>query len=213
MTTWAIVVAAGGGSRFGSAKQYETLGDRRVLDWAVTATRAVASGVVLAVPPERQEMPEPSVEIVVAGGATRSESVRAALACVPMDADIVVVHDAARPLAAASLFDAVVAEVRAGVDGAVPGLAVTDTIKRVRDGKVVETVERQGLVAVQTPQAFRASVLRMAHCQDADSTDDAALVEAVGGAVAIVDGDRANLKLTDPEDLEKARSLLAGMTG
>src|SRR5207253_1205874 len=97
------------------------------------------------------------------GGATRSESVRNGLAAVPDDVEVIVVHDAARPLASAALFDAVIDAVRGGADGAVPGISVVDTVKRVKDGRVVETLDRTTLVAVQTPQAFRAAALRAAH--------------------------------------------------
>ena len=106
---------------------------------------------------------------------------RAGLAAVPADAEIVVVHDAARPLAGADLFQRTVAAVRAGADAAIPGVPVTDTVKQVEDGRVVATVDRSRLVAVQTPQAFRAAVLRRAHAGDPEATDDAALVEALGG--------------------------------
>ena len=205
MAVWAIVVAAGTGSRFGGPKQYEALGDRRVLDWSLAAVRSVASGVVLAVLPERADAPEPAADVVVAGGATRSASVRAALAAVPESAAVVVVHDGARPLASPALFEAVVAAVRAGADAAVPGLPVADTVKRVVDGVVVTTLDRADLVTVQTPQAFSAAALRRAHDDAASATDDAALVEAVGGRVIVVPGEADNAKLTTPADLSAAR--------
>src|SRR5207248_6557612 len=121
MCVWAVVVAAGTRARFGTAKQYEQLGDRRVLDWALERARAVADGVVLVVPPERAGESEHGVDAVVAGGQTRAASVRAGLAAVPPEADVVVVHDAARPLASAALFQSVVDAVRNGADAAVPG--------------------------------------------------------------------------------------------
>ena len=205
MAVWAIVVAAGTGSRFGGPKQYEALGDRRVLDWSLAAVRSVASGVVLAVLPERADAPEPAADVVVAGGATRSASVRAALAAIPESADVVVVHDGARPLASPALFEAVVAAVRAGADAAVPGIPVADTVKRVVDGVVLTTLDRTDLVTVQTPQAFSAAALRQAHDDTASATDDAALVEAVGGRVVVVPGEADNAKLTTPADLSAAR--------
>ncbi|MFN2609191.1 MAG: 2-C-methyl-D-erythritol 4-phosphate cytidylyltransferase [Acidimicrobiales bacterium] len=208
MTVWAIVVAAGSGSRFGARKQYELLGDRRVLDWAVVAARTVAAGVVLVVPPDERARGEARVEAVVDGGATRSASVRAGLAAVPPDADVVVVHDAARPLATASLFRSVVAAVLDGADGAVPGVPLADTVKRVQDGAVVATLDRADLVAVQTPQAFRAAALRQAHAGGGDATDDAALVEASGGRVVVVVGEATNVKLTAPGDLAAAQGWL-----
>jgi 2-C-methyl-D-erythritol 4-phosphate cytidylyltransferase len=130
------------------------------------------------------------------------------LHAVPDAAEIVVVHDAARPLASATLFGRVVEAVRAGADAAVPALAVSDTIKRVEGDVVVETLDRAVLVGVQTPQAFRASVLREAHASGAEATDDAAVVEAIGGKVVTVEGERRNVKLTTPEDLLVARALL-----
>ena len=208
---WCVVVAAGSGARFGSAKQYEQLGDRRLLDWALAdaasvARQAPSGGVVLVVPPDRAGDPEPTVDRVVAGGATRSDSVRAGLVAVPAAADIVVVHDAARPFAGVELFERVVAAVRAGADAAIPGVEVVDTIKRVAHRQVVETVDRSDLVAVQTPQAFRAAALRRAHRDRPEATDDAALVEALGGQVAVVAGHVLNRKITTLDDLDQARA-------
>ena len=210
MTTWGIVVAAGSGTRFGGAKQYEQLGAQRVLDWAVQALRPFCDGVVLVVSEGHAARHEPGVDAVVTGGSTRSESVRAGLAAVPAEADIVVVHDAVRPLASPHLFEAVVGAVVAGADGAVPGVPVSDTVKRVGEGcLVIETLDRSQLVAVQTPQAFRTRTLRGAHGVGADTTDDAALVESAGGRVVVVPGDPANIKLTAPHDLVVAEALLA----
>lgn len=202
------MVAAGNGARFGRAKQYERLGDRRVLDWALSAAQSVSEGVVLVVPPDSAGRNEPGVDAVVPGGTTRSASVRAGLAAVPGDADIIVVHDGARPLAPIALFDAVIAAVRAGADCAVPGLSVSNTVKRIVDGRVVETVDRADLVEVQTPQAFAAHALRTAHGGEGDASDDATLIEKAGGSVLVVAGDPANLKVTHPHDLVVARALL-----
>jgi 2-C-methyl-D-erythritol 4-phosphate cytidylyltransferase len=207
--TWAIVVAAGGGTRFGAAKQFAQLGDATVVDRAVGVAQESCDGVVVVVPADANWTAPPGVELAV-GGATRSDSVRAGLALVPEDADIVIVHDAARPLASRGLFDLVVKAIAAGADGAVPALPVSDTLKRVVDGRVVETVSRDGLVGVQTPQAFRAEALRAAHRIGAVDTDDAALVEADGGVVVVVEGERRNLKLTLADDLELAQRLLDG---
>jgi len=202
---WTVVVGAGGGVRFGARKQYERLGDRRVLDLAVDVARAASAGVVVVVPPE-----DAVREGAVAGGTTRSESVRAGLAAVPADATIICVHDAARPLASPALFQAVIEAVRAGADGAVPAVAVADTIKVVdAGGLVIDTPDRSTLVAVQTPQAFRADVLRQAHTEAVDGTDDAALVERLGGAVVTVPGESWNRKITDPEDLAWAQRWFA----
>lgn len=207
-----MVVAAGSGARFGGAKQWVTLAGVRVVDRAVAAVAAAPSceAVVVVVPPgDVTTAAVPGAAAVVAGGATRSGSVRAGLAAVPADVEIVVVHDAARPLASPALFEAVVGAVDRGADGAVPGLAVTDTLKRVGEGGVASaTIERSGLVAVQTPQAFASSPLRRAHAGGPEATDDAALVEAAGGRVVVVAGERANLKLTDAADLAVAEALL-----
>jgi 2-C-methyl-D-erythritol 4-phosphate cytidylyltransferase len=200
MTTWAIVVAAGSGSRFGGTKQFEELEGRRVVDWALAATRSVADGVVLVVPADHVDDGSPA-DTVVAGGATRSASVRAGLDAVPADAEVVVVHDAARPFAAPALFEAVVAAVRDGADAAVPGVPLADTVKRVAGSQVVETLDRAELVAVQTPQAFTAQAIRQAHAGAGEATDDAALVELAGGRVVVVPGDPANTKITLRTDL------------
>ena len=208
MTVWAIVVAAGGGTRFGGAKQFEQLGEVRVVDHAVATAIRACDGVVVVVPTGRDWDGAP-VDASVAGGATRSASVRAGLEAIPADVEIVVVHDAARPLATIALYEAVVAAVLDGADGAVPGVAVADTLKRVDASRIVATVARDDLVAVQTPQAFAAGSLRTAHRGEDDATDDAALVEATGGRVVVVPGDAGNRKITEPEDLRLAEALLA----
>jgi len=207
--TWAIVVAAGGGSRFGAAKQFARLGGVTVLDRAVGVARESCDGVVVVLPADKEWPPPTGVRVVI-GGATRSASVRAGLANIPDDVDVVVVHDAARPLASRALFARVVAAVRAGADAAIPGVPVADTVKRVRDHVVVETVPRDDLVAVQTPQAFRRAALEAAHETEGVGTDDAALVEAAGGTVVVVEGEPQNLKLTLVADLELARALIEG---
>jgi 2-C-methyl-D-erythritol 4-phosphate cytidylyltransferase len=219
---WSIVVAGGSGQRFGRRKQFSLLAGRPVLAWAVEACRRYSAGVVLVVPRHGDSEDdadthdddadtEDGADVVVPGGTTRAGSVRCGLAAVPADAEVIVVHDAARPLASPALFDAVIAAVTDGrADGAVPGVPPSDTIKAVDEsGRVTSTLDRAALVAVQTPQAFRADVLRRAHAEaPPGATDDAMLVEALGGTVLVVPGEPGNLKITDPGDLEAAERLL-----
>jgi 2-C-methyl-D-erythritol 4-phosphate cytidylyltransferase len=210
---WAVVVAGGSGQRFGQLKQFASLAGRPVVEWAVAACRPSSSGVVLVVPPGTGDGDRHGADRVVEGGTTRAESVSRGLAAVPAEAEVIVVHDAARPLAAEALFRAVIDAVAAlGADGAIPGLPVSDTIKVV-DGTstVTATLDRATLVAVQTPQAFSAAVLRRAHARGGSAaTDDAALVEALGATVRVVPGDPQNLKITTPADLGLAEHLLRG---
>jgi 2-C-methyl-D-erythritol 4-phosphate cytidylyltransferase len=210
-----VVVAAGQGSRFGSdvPKQFLEVAGRRVVDWSVAAAAPVASATVLVVPPGHAEVSSPSEGLrIVEGADTRSGSVRSGLATLDGladDDDVVVVHDAARPLASTALFDAVIDAVVAGADAAVPAIPVADTLKRVDvDGRVVETVDRNGLVWIQTPQAFRCGVLRAAHRGAPEATDDAGLVEAGGGVVVVVPGESANRKVTVAGDLDVVGEVL-----
>lgn len=212
MNVVGIVVAAGKGNRFGAPKQLVELGGRRLVDRAVESAGRACDAVVVVVP-DGAAWDGPTVIAAVTGGATRSASVRAGLALVPSDAEIVVVHDAARPLATVELWRAVIGAVRAGADGAIPGVAVADTIKRVDGTRVIATIVRDDLVAVQTPQAFRAPALRAAHQGEPEATDDAALVEAAGGTVVVVAGEQRNLKVTTPDDLAVAAALLRASEG
>lgn len=204
--TWVIVVAAGSGSRFGGPKQYADLVGRRVLDWSIDAARSVADGVVLVVSPDEVDRPEPAVDSVVAGGSTRSKSVRAGLAVVPDSAGLVLVHDAARPVASHALFRSVVDAVLSGADVVVPVVSAVDTVTDSSGGPV----DRDSLRLVQTPQAFAAETLRRAHASGAEATDDASLVVAMGGRLRQVQGERWNLKITEPADLVVAGALLEG---
>jgi len=263
---WAIIAAAGSGSRFGAPKQFTDLGGITVLDRAIASAAGCAEGVVLVLPPDcrspsesmssgaggslgstgqsdeavRGGRPLPSgvagsdlvaglaragcdaravqagdavpggIEVrAVQGGATRSGSVRCGLAVVPDDAAVVVVHDAARPLASAVLFEAVIEAVRRGADAAVPVIPVTDTVRQRSGG----TLDRDELMAVQTPQAFAAEALRQAHAAGGEASDDAALVERAGGTVVLIDGDSRNIKITNPADLVVARALLEADSG
>ena len=203
MSVWTIVVAAGSGTRFGGAKQFEFLGGERVIDRSISTAKDASDGVVVVVSAEGM-LTEAALEVnaVVLGGATRSESVRAGLSAIPETASIIVVHDAARPLASKDLYDAVIDAVKSGVEAAIPGVSLSDTIKKVTaDGFVAQTIERSQLVAVQTPQAFDAAALRKAHAGTDEATDDAGLIEAAGGRVRVVNGEPMNSKITERRDL------------
>jgi 2-C-methyl-D-erythritol 4-phosphate cytidylyltransferase len=225
-STWAVVVAAGRGDRLGldRPKAFAKLGGRPLL--AESLERLEGSGWVdsiVVVAPEEWE--EPSILLAeeigagkvtacVAGGATRVESVQAGVAEIGAEALVVLVHDAARPLLVAEVVERVLAPLGEGWDGAVPALPVADTLKRAaEDGTVLETVDRTGLHAVQTPQAFLAPVLREALAGDlAEASDCAALVERRGGRVRVVEGDRRLLKVTTQADLDFVESLLSAAT-
>ena len=216
-----IVPAGGSGERLrrglaknGAAdplpsKAFTVVAGRPLLDWSLEVLSAVCDRVVVAVPAGHEAPPDR-----VRGGASRSASVRLALAAAP-EADVVVVHDAARPLVSRGLVDGCVAALeRTGADGAIAAAPVTDTVKEADDGgRVLRTLDRSALWAIQTPQVFRADVLRRAldvdEAQLAAATDDAFLVEVVGGSVTVVEAPRENLKVTTALDLRVAESLLA----
>jgi len=221
MSVWALLVAAGVGERLGEErpKAFVRLGElpllaeplRRLEDspWIDAIVVAVPAGweeptILLA-----EELSATKVVAAVAGGSSRAESVRLALAEVPEDAVVTLVHDAARPLVTDAVLERVLAPLSEGWDGVVPALGLADTVKRVRDGAVVETVDRSDLVAAQTPQAFLATVLRRGYAGDlAGVTDCASLVERAGGRVKVVPGDPRLLKITTPADLELVASWL-----
>jgi 2-C-methyl-D-erythritol 4-phosphate cytidylyltransferase len=184
---------------------------------AVDRLRAVPviESIVVAVPPgcERQLADELAV-VTVTGGATRQESVRAAMHALPAEVDVVLVHDAARPLAPSGLIEDVAAAVLAGAPAVVPGVPVTDTVKRVdSDGVVLETPPRDALRAIQTPQGFQRTVLERAHnsatAAAAAITDDAGLVELLGEPVLVIAGHADAFKITRPEDFARAEAVLA----
>ena len=221
MSVWAVLAAAGSGERLGidRPKAFAALGGRPLLAESLDRLDRCAwiDAIVVAAPPGweepsillSEELATTKVVSCVAGGATRAESVRAALADVPEEALVVLVHDAARPLVDDSVIERVLGPLGEGFDGAVPALPVPDTVKRVEHGVVTETVARDGLVGAQTPQAFLAPALRRAFSGDlADATDCAFLVERAGGRVAVVEGDRRLLKVTTLEDLALVESWL-----
>ncbi len=203
------MVAAGSGSRFGGAKQYHECHGRRVLDWSLDAAWAVSHGVVLVVHPDYLGDPEDRATAVVAGGQSRGESVRNGLAAVPGEVECVLVHDAARPAASIELFSRVV-KALCDNGAVIPGVAVVDTIKQIdNSGRVIATPARDHLRAIQTPQGFRADVLRRAYESGCEGTDDAAVVEAAGVSVLVIDGESANLKITTRLDLTAVAATLS----
>jgi 2-C-methyl-D-erythritol 4-phosphate cytidylyltransferase len=221
MSVWALLVAAGTGERLGGdrPKAFVGLGELPLL--AEPLRRLDASSwvdaVVVAAPPGweeptillAEELSAGKVVAAVTGGATRAESVRGALAEVTDDVLVVLVHDAARPLVTDDVIERVLAPLSEGWDGVVPALPLSDTVKTVEGNRVTGTLDRESLVAVQTPQAFPADRLREAYAGDlAGATDCASLVEARGGRVAWVEGDPRLLKVTTAADLELVASWL-----
>jgi len=218
VSVWAVLAAAGRGERLGDdrPKAFARLGDLPLV--AEPLRRLEDSewidGIVVAAPPGweepcivlAEELGAGKVSSVVAGGETRAASVRAALAEVPDEAAVVVVHDAARPLVGDDVIGRVLAPLSDGFDGAVPVLPLADTVKRIRRDEVVETLDRDGLVVSQTPQAFLADALRRA--ASGEGTDCASLVEAQGGRIKAVPGDPRLLKVTSQDDLDLVASWL-----
>jgi len=224
MSVWAVLVAAGRGERLGEdrPKAFVRLGELPLLAEPIRRLDECAQidHVVIVAPPEweepaillAEEVGASKVAACVTGGATRTDSVRAGVADVPDDAEVILVHDAARPLVDDAVVERLIGALGEGFDGAVPVLPVPDTVKRVSEGVVAETLDRGGLVAVQTPQAFVASVLRGAlnpvRANLAQATDCAALVEAAGGRVTTVAGEERLLKITTRADLERVAGWL-----
>jgi 2-C-methyl-D-erythritol 4-phosphate cytidylyltransferase len=221
MSVWALLVAAGSGERLGEErpKAFVGLGDLPLLaeplrrldesSWVDAIVVAVPAGweepaILLA-----EELAATKVVAAVTGGATRAESVRAALAEVADEALVALVHDAARPLVTDDVIARVLAPLSEGWDGVVPALPVADTLKEVEGDRVVRTIARAGVVSVQTPQAFAVDTLRRAYAGDLGAaTDCASLVEARGGRVRWVDGDPRLLKVTTRADLEQVAAWL-----
>ena len=209
---WGIVLAAGGGARFGGWKQFVEANGRRLVDLAVEATTRACDRVVLVLPPGRG-WDGPPVDHVVTGGADRGASVRTALAVIPDEEGTVVVHQAANPLASSATFAALRSAIDGGAAAAVPGLRPADLV-RYREGDVVgPVVGRDELVLIQTPAAFRLEVLRAAHAADGAALEDTALVTALGYDVQIVPGDPRNVHVATPADLEIVDALLRSRDG
>lgn len=206
MTVAAVLVAGGSGARLGAdvPKAFVSVGGQRLVDHALQRFRRHVAHTVVVVPAGWE--PQVDASMVVAGGASRQESVDAGLRAVPAGVEYVLVHDVARPFVPDEVIMRVLEALRAGADAVIPALSVTDTIKRVdADGVVLGTVDRSELVLVQTPQGFRRDVLVAAHAAGHDGvTDDAALVELAGGRVVVVPGDELAFKITTPWDLAMA---------
>lgn len=217
---WAVLVAAGRGERFGGdrPKAFANLAGRPLLAESLERLEACAwiEALVVVAPAEweepsillAEELGVGKVHAVVTGGATRADSVRAGVVEVPEGAAALVVHDAARPLLSDEVVERVVTAIGEAWDGAVPALPLADTVKLAEGEAVVATVDRSDLVAVQTPQAFLAGSLRRALAGDEDATDCAGLVEAAGGRVRLVEGDRRLVKVTTQADLDFVETLL-----
>jgi 2-C-methyl-D-erythritol 4-phosphate cytidylyltransferase len=210
MSVVGIVPAGGSGERLGAEgpKAFVACAGRPLVEWSLDALRAVCDRVVVAVPEGYEEAPDR-----VRGGRSRSESVRNALRAAP-EATVAVVHDAARPLVSSQLVERCLDRL-GDADGAIAASRMTDTVKVAdRDGKVLTTLERTGLWAIQTPQVFRAAALRHALDRDeaalAAASDDASLVEEAGGAVLVVEAPPDNIKVTTALDLRVAEELLLG---
>ena len=222
MSTWAVLVAAGRGERLGEGrpKAFARLGELPLLAEPLRRLdeSAWVDAVVVVAPAGweepaillAEEVGASKVSACVAGGETRTDSVRAGVAEVPEDAAAILVHDAARPFVTDDVVERVVSALGEGFDGAVPAVPVADTLKRVDSGVVVETLARDDVVAVQTPQGFVAPVLRAALVRQeaVRATDCAALVEAAGGRVKVVAGDERLLKVTTRADLERVAAWL-----
>ena len=228
MSVWAVIVAGGSGERFGrpGGKQLARAADRPLVAWTLDGFEATASvdGVVVVCHPERVDEfkvacgaqgARSKVVSVVAGGATRQESVRAGVAAVPEDAEVIIVHDGARPLVTAEIIGGSVSALLADPDlaGVVVGHPVYDTLKTVGpDAEVLGTADRSTMWVAQTPQVFVADVLRVAIESAAASgvvaTDDASLVELAGGRIRMLEGPRTNIKVTVPEDIAVVDALL-----
>lgn len=222
---WVIVAAAGESRRMGlpdgESKQFLLLGGEPVLCHSVRRLLALpqVAGLVVVLHPSHTVrfagellcFDDTKPLLIAEGGRTRGDSVRAGLLEVPADAPVIAVHDGARPLFSRRVFDRCL-EALDTADGAVPGVEVSDTLKRtVADGGVRETVEREGLWSVQTPQVFRAAALREVYARPdlSGATDDAALLERAGRAVVVVPSTPANVKITTPQDLPLAGALLS----
>lgn len=213
---WGIVLAAGGGTRFGRPKQFLDLAGVSLLQRSVRTLEHRCDGLVVALPEGAETTSGRRPLVTVSGGAERADSVRSALAAVPTQAAVIVVADAAHPLASPALLDAVVDAVLAGADGALPGLPLTEVLADVdADGTRVAGLPRtpadpgRTRVLVQTPQAFRATAFRRAHAAGRSTAEDSALVADAGGRIVVVPGEPTNVRVTTPAELDLAHLIAA----
>lgn len=212
MTLWGLVLAGGEGRRFGTPKQFELLRGRTLLEHAISLVRPHCEGVLVVLPPGSSPA-ACSADLTVAGGATRSGSVRNGLAGLPADADRVLIHDAAHPLASLRLFSDVIAALTPSVCGALPVIALANTMAWVEAGLITRVQSKEGVHTMQMPMAFWVDALAEAHARDSGATDDASLMVSLGHPVAAVEGDPGNLHITTIADLRLAEAVLDARTG
>jgi 2-C-methyl-D-erythritol 4-phosphate cytidylyltransferase len=212
MSVWGVVLAGGGGTRFGGLKQFAVLGGQTLLERVVDIAAERCDGVVVVLPAGHDWAGKGTR---ATGGSTRAESVRAGLVALPDDAEVVCITDAAHPLATPVLYNRVIAAVRGGADAALPGLPLTDAVKKLEPGEGPEilglagaTTPAGGSVSAQMPMAFSVPVLKRAHEQIADAVEDSAMVAAAGGRVVVVLGEPTNVHVTTPAELSVAEALL-----
>jgi 2-C-methyl-D-erythritol 4-phosphate cytidylyltransferase len=212
MSVWGVVLAGGGGTRFGGLKQFAVLDGKTLLERVVDIAAERCDGVIVVLPSGHEWSGKGTR---ATGGATRAESVRSGLRALPEDAEIVCITDAAHPLATPVLYERVIAAVRAGADAALPGLPLTDAIKKLEGesspeilGVAGATTPAGGSVSAQMPMAFSVPVLLRAHSEIEDAVEDSGMVAAVGGRVVVVPGEPTNVHVTTPAELIVAQALV-----
>lgn len=204
---YAVVIAAGRGTRFGGLKQFQVLGDRRLVDWAVGTARATCDGVVLVLP-EGVEWDGEPVDAVVAGGATHAESARNGIAAVPESAEVIVLGTASHPFTTRDLYRSTIQAVRDGADAAISARTIADCLKRVDGDTVLESVDKSSIVWAVTPSAFRADLLRRQVALGLEVPEELELIEMAGGRIVVVPGEPTNIHITEPAELAMAEALL-----
>jgi 2-C-methyl-D-erythritol 4-phosphate cytidylyltransferase len=209
MRTVAVVIAAGRGTRFGGYKQFQPLGGRRVIDWAVSAAARSCDGVVLVLPPGVEWDGAP-VHAVVAGGATHAESARLGVAAVPPEAMVIVMGTASHPLTTADLYGATIDAVFDGADAAISARPIADCLKHMAPDRttVLGSVDKSSILLCVTPTAFRADLLRSEIAKGVEVPEELELIERAGGRVVVVPGEPTNIHITEPAELVMAEALL-----